>query len=306
MKKVFYVLIIFACIWCGSSSFAYGAKESISISIKKEKGAPYLKWNKVNGADGYEVRIADSKNGIYRKIATTTGNRYQSEKLISAKPQYCQVAPYQEIEGKRQYFAISKRKKLSITKVKLKAKCVMQLPQLKTGCEATALTTVLNYHGFPVKKTTIVDQYMPIRRKGFGNINQTFLGNPYGVGMGIYPPGLRKTANRYLEKKNTKLRAYDISGSSITAICDNVAKGNPVCVWVTCNINKKPQTHIRWTYKGKKYSFSYDEHCVAVIGFNRKKDTVIVANPLNGICSYPRKTFAKRYKEMGKRALVIR
>lgn len=138
-----------------------------------------------------------------------------------------------------------------------KMESIEKLPQLQTGCEATALTTVSNYHGFSVKKTSIVDQYMPIRRKGFGNINQTFL-------------------------------------------------GNPVCVWMTCNINKKPQTHIRWTYKGKKYSFSYDEHCVAVIGFNRKKDTVIVANPLNGICSHPRKSFAKRYKEMGKRALVIR
>lgn len=305
MKKYFYILVFSVCLLM-MHSFDVSASENFAITVKKDKGAPYLRWNKVDEADGYEIRIAKSKTGKFKTIGTVDTNRYQSAKLISAKKQFCRVVPYVEESGERQYLEGSKVKPLALTSVKLKAKCVKQLPQLKTGCEATALTTVLNYHGFSVSKTTIVDKYMPIKKKGFGNINETFLGNPYDVGMGIYPPGLRKTANRYLKKKNTEFRAYDISGSSISDIYDNVANGNPVCVWITCNINKKPQTHIRWTYKGKKYSFSYDEHCVAVIGFDRKKDTVIVANPINGICSYSRKIFAKRYKEMGKRALVIR
>lgn len=42
---------------------------------------------------------------------------------------------------------------------------MFQLPELPNGCEATVLTTVLQYYGFPVDKVQIAYEYIP--RKDF-------------------------------------------------------------------------------------------------------------------------------------------
>lgn len=308
MIKIIIGLLLMAMVFVLAYSINANAKEStqITISIKKEKGVPYLKWNKVKGVSGYEVQVSAKRKGQYSLQEIVNENKYKSSKLITGKKKYYRIVPFYENEEGIVYGTPSKIKKVNITRVKLTAKCVYQMPELQTGCEASALTTALNYHGFKVKKTTIVDKYMPIQYHGLGDINNYFLGNPYGVGMGIYPQGLKKTANRYLKKKDTELKAYDISGSSINKICNLVAEGCPVCVWVTCNINQPPSIDMRWSYRGKSYAFSYDEHCVTVIGFDKKKNSIIVANPINGICEYSKHTFTQRYKDMGRHALVIK
>lgn len=234
-------------------------------------------------------------------------NKYKSHKLVTCKKKYFRIVPFLvSDEGKVVYGTPSKVKKVNITRVKLKVKCVMQHPELPTGCEATALTIALNYHGFNVKKTTIVDKYLPKVPLGtMINIDNYFIGNPYSRGMGIYAPGLKKTANKYLRKKNTDLKAKDITGVSINEICKYVSAGYPVCVWSTININTKGTITYRWSYKGKNYVFSRYEHCITVIGFDKRKDTIIVADPTNGMCEHPRKLFLKRYKEIGKKAMVI-
>lgn len=38
---------------------------------------------------------------------------------------------------------------------------IMQMPELPTGCEITALTMVLNYYGFDVDKVTLATEYLP-------------------------------------------------------------------------------------------------------------------------------------------------
>ena len=38
---------------------------------------------------------------------------------------------------------------------------VLQMPQLPTGCEITALTMALQYYGYPADKTVMVSQYLP-------------------------------------------------------------------------------------------------------------------------------------------------
>ena len=54
-------------------------------------------------------------------------------------------------------------------------KWVNQYPELPTGCEITALTSVLNYYGYNVKKETMADDYL---KKGSGSFYEMFLGNP--------------------------------------------------------------------------------------------------------------------------------
>ena len=43
---------------------------------------------------------------------------------------------------------------------RLNVKCVLQNPELPTGCEITALTIVLNYLGYDVDKLTMADKYL--------------------------------------------------------------------------------------------------------------------------------------------------
>lgn len=39
---------------------------------------------------------------------------------------------------------------------------VLQMPELPTGCEITALTMVLNYYGYPVDKVSMVSNFLPL------------------------------------------------------------------------------------------------------------------------------------------------
>ena len=43
---------------------------------------------------------------------------------------------------------------------------ILQMPELPTGCEITALTMVLNYYGFAVDKTVMAAEYLPTAGMG--------------------------------------------------------------------------------------------------------------------------------------------
>lgn len=69
------------------------------------KNSAKLSWTKVSGAKGYELYRATSKNGTYKKIATTSKTSYQDKKLSSKKTYYYKVRAYKTsggntIEGK--------------------------------------------------------------------------------------------------------------------------------------------------------------------------------------------------------------
>ena len=69
------------------------------------KNSAKLSWTKVSGAKGYELYRATSKNGTYKKVATTSQTSYQDKKLSSKKTYYYKVRAYKTsggntIEGK--------------------------------------------------------------------------------------------------------------------------------------------------------------------------------------------------------------
>lgn len=45
---------------------------------------------------------------------------------------------------------------------------------------------------------------------------------------------------------------------------------------------------------------------MTVIGFDKKKDTLIIANPVDGIKEYSRKLIEKRNKQYNRMAVVIK
>lgn len=66
-------------------------------------------WNKLSGADGYEVYMSSSKNGKYQKIRTISSKHtfYVKKKLKNNKNYYFKVRTYRRIDGNKVYSAFS-------------------------------------------------------------------------------------------------------------------------------------------------------------------------------------------------------
>ena len=81
----------------------------------------------------------------------------------------------------------------------LQVESILQYPELPTGCEVTCLTMALNYHGYDISKTDLVDEYLLYRTEyyqvGFG-------GSPYSEnGSSMWPPAIVDMANIFLGDK---------------------------------------------------------------------------------------------------------
>ena len=64
------------------------------------KSSISLTWKKVSGAQKYEIYRATSKNGEYKKIATTKSTNYKNTKLSKNKPYYYKIRAVQKISNK--------------------------------------------------------------------------------------------------------------------------------------------------------------------------------------------------------------
>lgn len=81
-------------------------------AVKKTKTTVSLKWGKRKGS-GYEVWMAKSKKGTYKKVKTLTSsgrNTYKVKRLKSGKKYYFKVRAYKKVNGKKIYGAFSKAK----------------------------------------------------------------------------------------------------------------------------------------------------------------------------------------------------
>lgn len=187
---------------------------------------------------------------------------------------------------------------------KLAMKNIRQKPQLPTGCESVALTMVLKYYKFNLSKTTIASRYLPRSRSG--NFVTAFAGNPFSYsGCGIYSPGLAKTANKYLTAKKSKLKAYDITGTTLSNLYNFIDEGTPVIVWNSMYM-RNPIPSFSYRTLGKRWTFYAYEHCVVLCGYDKKKNKVLINDPLSGLVWRKKSSFERIYNKMGKMAVVIR
>ena len=80
--------------------------KKVKVSVKAyDQTSITLKWNKTEGAEGYAIYMATSKNGKYSKIKTVTGNTldYKKTKLKTANTYYFKIRAYVEIDGSKKY-----------------------------------------------------------------------------------------------------------------------------------------------------------------------------------------------------------
>lgn len=189
----------------------------------------------------------------------------------------------------------------------LNVPCILQNPELPTGCEITSLTIVLNYLGITADKCDLADNYLEKGEIGSTLPYIAFVGEPRDPkSFGCYSPVIVKTANRYLELMGSGLRATDLSGSTFESLFDVIDNGNPIIIWATINMDKPYYLSQTWYVDGTEFRWKRREHCLVLTGYDVGQNIVYVADPMKGNVTYPLDVFKDRYEQMYSQAVVIR
>ena len=166
----------------------------------------------------------------------------------------------------------------------------MQYPELPTGCEATAISTLLRMHGYDVSKTEVADA-MPKSETDFVN---HFWGDPYSRHGGMcMAPCAAATANLFIDDGAA---AVAVKGPSLEEL--ELEGGLPACVWVTIGLDEPVALR---SLDG--YTCYTASHCVVL----RKIEDGLAHcyDPLSGVVEYPLQTFRERYEQLGSQAVFI-
>ncbi|AQQ55290.1 C39 family peptidase [Planococcus lenghuensis] len=190
---------------------------------------------------------------------------------------------------------------------------VFQKPELPNGCEITALTALLNYHGIEVSKTTMADDYLPQESLDYHknvktgpNPYQAYAGNPRNSdGWYVFADPIVKAANSIIAVKGKGLRAENVSESTREEILSYIDQDIPVAVWVTLDLSP-PVTRGGWYIKetNEFHPSFINLHTVVLDGWEDGK--VYVMDPLKGRISYPEDVFFESYKALGSQAVIIK
>ena len=166
----------------------------------------------------------------------------------------------------------------------------LQMPELPTGCEATALGTLLRMNGVNVTKFDVADA-MP--KSNGSDFVYSFWGNPYSAtdGWACMAPCSVITANKFL--KDAGKVAIEYTGTDLTDL------KLPSAVWVTMYLNDPVPSN----YESNGYRLFRNPHCVVVERI--ELDSVYVIDPLVGEVTYPLERFNNIYKELGCQAVCI-
>lgn len=191
---------------------------------------------------------------------------------------------------------------------------VKQKPELPNGCEITSLTAVLKFYGFSVSKMEMANTYLPkepfVYKNGkrYGpNPYKAYAGDPrLKTGFFSYAPPIVKAAEKYFKGRTTKYTAKDISGSKQEIFYQHLNNGVPVVIWVTLDLSK-PKVTSSWYFSDTKEHFKapVNLHAVVLTGYDKKKNTVQVMNPLKGMVTQDADKFFKSYKELGSHAMIV-
>lgn len=184
---------------------------------------------------------------------------------------------------------------------------ILQKPDLPAGPEITCLTIVLHYLGDYPDKVSLAENYLIMAEPGTASPYEAYLGDPKVAAgsYGCYAPVIVNAANRYFEDKgNTRKKAMDVSGSTLDELLNFVKNGTPVMVWGTTNLVESKVT-AEWEVNGELIQWQGYEHCTVLIGYNKTRETVIVADPLRGIVEFDMQKYYQRYKEQHMNAVII-
>lgn len=200
--------------------------------------------------------------------------------------------------------------KSEVTNVPIKIEgvpLIKQYPQLPTGCEATALTMVLNYHSVEVSKQEVANRLpkatLPYYNKGIkkgAHPNEGFIGNPYSSSSyGVYAEPILEVIESYLPG-----RSQDLRGKTLEELLDIVNEGRPVMIWATINMAKVSYTQSWYLENGELFWWPNNEHALVIVGYDEK--WVYVNDPYSGKKKkFLRDVVSNRYATLGRQAVAI-
>lgn len=196
---------------------------------------------------------------------------------------------------------------------------VSQMPSYPTGCEGASCTALLHYYGVNITLSQMIGaiprqniQYKNGRRVG-PDINKKFVGNPAGSytsrtpGYGAFSPCITKSLNKVLKARKSPLRAKRLSGCTFEELVSAVCEGKPAIVWATYRMNV-PSSVNSWYIPNGDGTYRYFEyprgtHVFVLKGISA--GTVTLMDPILGTVTYNRSTFEKRWKLLGRQAIVL-
>jgi uncharacterized protein YvpB len=194
---------------------------------------------------------------------------------------------------------------------------ILQLPELPTGCEITALTILLRYCGFDADKVDLATNYLPV---SWGNYNvdeegrifkdsffEYFIGDPAGRGYGCFSPAIVKAAESYIADHGGGFDVINISGCNPDEMYDLVISGTPVLCWATDGMIE-PEYYESWydNATGEKLDWYLNEHAFVLAGFNMSAGLVTLNDPMKGIIDYSMTRFETRFNQMYSQAIYLR
>ncbi|WP_426447326.1 C39 family peptidase [Paenibacillus sp. S-38] len=190
----------------------------------------------------------------------------------------------------------------------LDAPIIRQLPELRSGCELTSLTMLLQYYGVQKTKMELLPEMKhdttPITYNAdgtvgyWGNPNTGFVGDITGKskGFGIYHTALFELAHKYIPT------AVDLTREPFHAIEQQLLSGVPVVVWTTIDF-KVPQKWSVWDTPIGPIKTTFMEHAVLLVGFDEQH--VYINDPLSGLSkkAIDKKQFLATWEAMGRQAI---
>ncbi len=254
---------------------------------------PLFEGPAVGTADqwGAYTRLGISKDCCYQLLTAANKVVYADGTFFRRNPENMALTENIEMEEER---------------VELNVKHISQYPSLPNGCEVTSLATVLRFYGFDISKEKLSDDYLPKAPIGEANFYEEFVGNPRNQNAyGCYSGAIVKAANDYLSLTDSKLRAYDYTGSTFQQLLFKIREGKPVIVWATAYLSQAPGYTTEWIVDGEYLVWKGNLHCMVLCGYDTLTDKVIVSDPMRGIEEYDMELFIKRFKQFYSQAVVI-
>lgn len=191
---------------------------------------------------------------------------------------------------------------------------VKQNPELPNGCEITALTSILNYYGMNVSKTTMADNYLTKvamsnqKGKKVGpNPHIAYAGNPRDLkgGWYVFATPIVDAAQKSIAANKMDLTAENVSGSTREEILSYIDQSIPVVVWVTRDLSP-PVKRGGWYIERKNGFHSAYTNLHAVVLNGWKNGKVHIMNPLKGHQSVSEEAFFDSYEALGSLAVIIK
>lgn len=165
----------------------------------------------------------------------------------------------------------------------------MQLPELPTGCEATAAATLARMNGCYITKTQVANA-LP---KSDSDFVTAFLGDPYSEhGWATSAPCITNTLNGFFETEE-RLAAINLTGTDLFDL------PLPCAVWATIDMTL-PGAPARIS---DDYGLFRNTHCVVVTRVGEV--AVDIIDPLRGDCQQRTDQFIEIYNAMGKQAVYV-